>query len=118
MNIVARKKEIEILKKISISKKAEFVVVYGRRRIGKTYLIKEFFNEQYSFYSTGVFSKKKTDQLSSFKSDLIKYGSTNKTKIKDWFDAFSRLEDLLENENIYRTNNNKRVIFILLLFFF
>lgn len=37
-----------------LSKRPEFVVVYGRRRVGKTYLIREFFNRSFSFYATGL----------------------------------------------------------------
>ncbi len=41
--IVGRKKELQLLKEIEKSKEPEFVAVYGRRRVGKTFLISEFF---------------------------------------------------------------------------
>ena len=113
MNIVSRKKEIDILKKITSSDKAEFVCVYGRRRVGKTYLIREFYNDQFSFYATGVFSKFKDEQLASFKASLFQYGDNNKKKIKDWFDAFERLKNLLETDKVYRHPvSKKRVVFL------
>jgi len=113
MNIVSRKKEIDILNNSLVSNKPEFIVVYGRRRVGKTYLIKEFFNDTFSFYSTGVFSKSKKDQLGSFQASLIQYGSTNRKRIKDWFEAFERLTDVLESKNVYRTQSGKkRVVFL------
>ena len=45
--IIGRQKEIALLQEIVDSSRAEFVAVYGRRRIGKTYLIDKFFDEQY-----------------------------------------------------------------------
>ena len=53
--IIGRKKELEQLSSIFNSDKAELVAVYGRRRIGKTFLIKEFFKEKFDFYATGIF---------------------------------------------------------------
>ena len=50
--IIGRKREILQLENIAKSDKAELVAVYGRRRIGKTYLVKEFFNEKFDYYAT------------------------------------------------------------------
>ena len=46
MNIIGREREKDIITKCLESKRPEFLVVYGRRRVGKTYLIREFFNEK------------------------------------------------------------------------
>ena len=51
--IVGRKHEQDILQMCYDSPKAEFVAVYGRRRIGKTYLVKQYFDEQFDFYANG-----------------------------------------------------------------
>ena len=40
-NFIGREKEIDILKKYYSSSKSELVAVYGRRRVGKTYLIRQ-----------------------------------------------------------------------------
>ena len=97
----------------SDSKKPEFVVVYGRRRVGKTYLVREFFNRQFSFYATGLTDEKTKGQLRAFHESLITYGSNDKAMPKDWFEAFSRLRELLESDVIYREPlNNKRVVFL------
>ena len=74
MNIVSRKKEQNQIAQILNSKRPEFVVVYGRRRVGKTYLIDEYFHFKYSFYATGVNSKNKNDQLNAFHLKLKEYG--------------------------------------------
>jgi len=41
--IIGRKREQEILQNCLVSDKSEFIVLYGRRRVGKTYLVREFF---------------------------------------------------------------------------
>ena len=46
--IVGRKKEIELLQQIVESEEPEFVAIYGRRRVGKTFLIKQFFKEKFT----------------------------------------------------------------------
>lgn len=52
--IIGRKKELELLEKIKASDRSEFVAIYGRRRIGKTFLAREAFRNDFSFYLTGV----------------------------------------------------------------
>lgn len=111
MKIIGRKKEIDGLSRLVESKKPEFVCVYGRRRVGKTYLIKQFFNDRFSFYISGIKGLNNRSQLSNFKKQLVKYGSNDKGIVKSWFDAFDLLIKLLEQENVYRYNN-KRVVFI------
>ena len=113
MNLIGRKQEIEVLKNIMESKQSEFVVVYGRRRVGKTFLIDEFFNKDYSFYATGLAEGGKASQLKSFEMKLSEYGFKLKNKLKNWFDAFSCLIQLLEDKNVKRDiTTNKRIIFL------
>ncbi len=95
-------REKDLLKRCVESKRPEFVAVYGRRRVGKTYLIKEYFNKQFSFYATGLTDEKKEDQLKAFNQSLVEYGSNEENVPKDWFEAFMRLKKLLLRENIYR----------------
>ena len=47
--IIGRKQEQKELEKVYNSNKAEFVVLYGRRRVGKTYLVREYFNGEFDF---------------------------------------------------------------------
>ena len=54
MDIIGRKKEQDILEQCLESKRPEFLAVYGRRRVGKTYLIKEYFSNKFSFFATGI----------------------------------------------------------------
>ena len=111
--MVGRKEEIEVLTDCLNSGKPEFVAVYGRRRVGKTYLIKEFFNDTFSFYATGVQKVTTGQQLRLFKESLVKYGDTVNTIPKNWFEAFSRLEKLLQANSVskeYKTG--RKVVFL------
>ncbi len=113
MKIVGRRYEKEILMQCLKSNRPEFVVVYGRRRVGKTYLIKEFFNKQFSFYATGLTDEKMKGQLKGFNASLNEYGFEDKSIPEDWFEAFVRLRKLVESDKVYREPvNNKRIIFI------
>ncbi len=113
MKIIGRKKEKDNLMQCLLSKRPEFVVVYGRRRVGKTYLIREYFNRHFSFYATGLTSEKTKGQLQGFSASLSSYGYENSSIPKDWFEAFNRLKNLLESDNVYREPiNNKRVVFL------
>lgn len=113
MKIIGRKREKDSLMQCLMSKRPEFVVVYGRRRVGKTYLVREYFNKQFSFYATGLTDEKTKGQLRGFQVSLNEYGDEDKSIPRDWFDAFTRLRKLLEGDKVYREPvNNKRVIFL------
>ncbi len=75
--LVGRKGEINRLKSIMDSNEAEFVVVYGRRRVGKTFLVNTFFKDNYTFKLTGLAKKSKSEQLSNFAAALNRYGKKN-----------------------------------------
>ena len=113
MNIIGRVKERDLLNQCIMSGRPEFMVVYGRRRVGKTFLIKEYFNNSFSFYATGMLNGKTQSQLKAFNESLIKYGDTEKKIPKDWFEAFRRLRALLEQENVIRDSVSKRRIVFL-----
>ncbi|MBO4910124.1 MAG: ATP-binding protein [Lachnospiraceae bacterium] len=113
MTLIGREKEQDLLKQCSSSKRPEFLVVYGRRRVGKTYLIKEYFHERFSFYSTGIPSEKTHNQLKAFNESLINYGDDYRTIPKDWFEAFRRLRKVLERNDIIRDPaSGKRIVFL------
>ena len=113
MEIIGRNYELKELKSCLESKKPEFIVVYGRRRVGKTYLIKNFFNNKFSFYVSGVNNKSTKIQLNNFKNSLNEYGLDYKKGIKDWLEAFKLLKQLLEDKTVYsEASSNKRIVFI------
>lgn len=94
--IIGRKHEQDILAKCLESNKAEFIAVYGRRRIGKTFLVKHFFSETFDFYVTGVYKITRSEQLKIWQEQLTKYSGIRRTKPKDWFEAFEQLREYLE----------------------
>lgn len=97
--IIGRIYEQDQLRKRIASDSAELIAFYGRRRIGKTYLVRQFFNETFDFYYTGIFQGSKDDQLKEFSRQLSLYSSTKQIKIKNWFDAFALLRQYLDTIN-------------------
>lgn len=99
--IIGRQKEIEILKNTLASKSPEFVAIYGRRRVGKTYLIKNFYGKQPGifFELTGLNDGGLKDQLSNFSISLSKafYQGAEMAVQKSWMDAFRQLNVAIEN---------------------
>ena len=107
--LVGRKAETKQLESIMASKEAEFVVVYGRRRVGKTFLVNTFFHDDYAFKLTGLAKNSKREQLANFTAALNRYGNGKKyTKPRTWFEAFDKLRELLEGLPI----SDKRIVFI------
>lgn len=95
MQIIGREAEQAQLAAYLQSGRPEFIAVYGRHRVGKTYLIKEFFNQGFSFYATGVAGVSLKEQLRVFHNSLKEYGSPYKNAPRDWLEAFARLKELL-----------------------
>jgi len=67
-----------LLNSIAESGAPEFIAVYGRRRVGKTFLIRGYFNERFSFYASGLNNRPKREQLKNFNSKLMEYGHREK----------------------------------------
>ena len=93
--IIGRKQEIAQLKQCYDSGKPEMVIVYGRRRIGKTFLVRETFANQFDFYLTGLFKKSKAKQLENFANVLAEYSGEEIKTPKTWYDAFRQLKHYL-----------------------
>ncbi|MBK8565768.1 MAG: ATP-binding protein [Saprospiraceae bacterium] len=107
-NVVGRKKEIEKLDAILQSKKSEFLAVYGRRRIGKTFLIREYFDYQFDFQVSGLANADTGQQLFNFDTALSKQSKlVFETPSRNWLVAFQRLEEHLESIE----NEGRKVVF-------
>ena len=112
--IIGRKQEQKELEKVYNSNKAEFVVVYGRRRVGKTYLVREYFNGEFDFYHTALSPVElqgdnlMEKQLQSFYFSLKRYGAEVEEKPRDWFEAFEMLIALLSSKG----KDKRLVVFI------
>ena len=112
MIVVGRKEETAELRRCERSDKSELVCVYGRRRVGKTYLVEQTFAEQFAFRATGVENANTRQQLRSFNQRLREHGDKVRTIPRDWFEAFSRLETILHSEQTCRSPHGKRIVFL------
>lgn len=95
---VGRKKEMDELNRLFNSGQSEFIAVYGRRRVGKTFLIRKAANEQFAFFMTGVHNASKSEQLTNFAVALQRYSKSESLTIpKNWILAFHQLSLFLES---------------------
>lgn len=106
--IIARTGEIATLERKWNSGKAEFVIVYGRRRVGKTFLINNVFNGRFAFTYVGARSQSPKKQLQNFAVQLKEYSkSAFAPSLSSWKDAFNALRQLIES----RPAKERKVIF-------
>ena len=111
--MIGRRQEQETLDQWMCSGRPEFVVVYGRRRIGKTHLVQEYFKGRFAFSATGIANEKMRAQLRAFHQKMREYGDESRTIPMDWFEAFSRLKELLQSEGVVRDVESGRVVVFL-----
>lgn len=71
--MVGRKEEIRILTSLEKVQKSAFVAIYGRRRVGKTYMVRSIFEGKFTFYITGIANVELMAQLTNFHAGLIRY---------------------------------------------
>ena len=95
MQLIGRKNEVRTLEWDLQKSESQFVAIYGRRRIGKTYLVREMFNDSFTFSHTGLRGGDKKAQLAAFRASLTKYGRTKCPTLKNWAAAFEELDNLL-----------------------
>ena len=106
--IVGRKKEIEFLQRIIESGEPEFVAVYGRRRVGKTFLIKQFFKNKFTFYFSGSENSSMKLQLENFKNAFQEHFNTLIPTPENWTTAFAMLKKELNRSR----KKGRKIIFI------
>ena len=108
MKLIGRIREMEKLDKLMRSSKSEFLAVYGRRRVGKTFLIRQYFDNEFDFYTTGLAKGNTTQQLTNFTIFINNYFSEHHAVPKNWLEAFNLLIKELEKTK----TDKKQVIFI------
>ena len=112
--IVGRIAQLESLGEIYSSGNAEFVAIYGRRRVGKTFLVRECFKDDFSFFHTGLspFELKGKrllrEQLQAFSYSLSRYGLEISQPPEDWMEAFNLLVKMLEG----KSTTQRQVVFL------
>lgn len=105
--VIGRTKQQQILLSLLDSQESEFVAVYGRRRVGKTYLVREVLHDHIVFQHTGLQNVDRQGQLKEFKRSLLSAGMSKVPRISDWSDAFFALGQFLTSRP-----EGKKVVFI------
>ncbi len=113
--IIGREKEIAEIEELYESRNAELLAVYGRRRVGKTFLIKQTLQDRFTFYHAGLSplddENHKTstkDQIQAFYYSMLRAGLDEGKSPESWLEAFYMLETLLEELD----NGKRQVLFI------
>lgn len=108
--LIGRQKEKKKLRSYLNSRKSEFIAIYGRRRVGKTFLVRKVFDNRFAFQLTGMANVSMEQQLSQFHAELVKHSpeGTDWVPATDWFTAFRQLITLLES----RKTEGKKIVFL------
>lgn len=108
--LIGREKETQKLNGYLTNDRSEFIAVYGRRRVGKTFLIRQVFANKITFHLTGLARASMSQQLGNFHAELFNrsQGTGYLQVAKDWFTAFRQLIEFLER----RGGEEKKVIFL------
>ncbi|MBQ9252494.1 MAG: AAA family ATPase [Clostridia bacterium] len=112
--MIGRQREKEILLERYAGNDAEFIAIYGRRRVGKTYLVDETFKDKITFRHAGLSPAEwqgksfMAAQLDHFYQSLIRCGATPERRPKDWLEAFFYLEMWLQSV----ATEERQVIFL------
>ncbi|MFM8361797.1 MAG: AAA family ATPase, partial [Haliscomenobacter sp.] len=107
--LIGRKEEQAILREAFTSPRAEMVAVFGRRRVGKTFLIKQTYQEHIAFEITGLQGLRLEEQLQNF-SNQLEFFSQSPVPVKrpgNWLEAFFMLAKFLDQQ----PKDKKRVVF-------
>jgi len=107
--IIGREEEISRLKYYASSDRAEFVAIYGRRRVGKTFLINQVFESQFVFAVTGVMNGKRETQFKALADAFDMYNYKVEKQPEDWMEAFRILRHFLMER---MSNRRRNVVFI------
>lgn len=104
--MIGREYERRVLQAAAESDEAQLVVVYGRRRVGKTYLVRETFGNRFTFSHTGVEDGTMREELLAFW-DSLRDAGWECDRPKDWLDAFAELKKFLA-----RSTDERKIVFI------
>ncbi len=105
--LIGRGKETKMLLSAMRSDKSEFVAVFGRRRVGKTYLMQETFKNSFAFMHTGLSNEGMKRQLAEFRYSLETASHGKVGRLGGWADAFHALQEILGG-----LPEGKKVVFI------
>ncbi|MDR1631810.1 MAG: AAA family ATPase [Dysgonamonadaceae bacterium] len=106
-SIIGRFEEQKRLLEIRDSDRPEFVAIYGRRRVGKTFLIRQIFQKSFAFDLAGLAKSNTVNQLINFNQSLNRSFNASYHVPKHWFEAFDQLITALS-----RLNRTRKIVFI------
>ena len=106
--LTGRKTEQYILLNALNSNRPEFIVVYGRRRIGKTFLVRQVYKNYIKFEFSGIHKATLKEQLNNFHLTLSAKKNAKFKKPSGWIEAFHQLGQYLDKLK----SKKKKVIFI------
>jgi uncharacterized protein len=107
VGLVGRKDEYQILEKSYKSSLSQLIIIYGRRRVGKTFLVNQSFENKFAFKITGVYKQNKNTQLANFSIELSRADNKEHDVFKNWSSAFSALKKYLDSLD----EKEKQVVF-------
>lgn len=106
--LIGRAREMAFLETAADREEAQLIAVYGRRRVGKTYLIRESFKGRFTFQHAGVYQGTRKEQLQAFSNALTDAGlPENRPALTNWFEAFQQLKQL-----VLQSTQRKKIIFL------
>lgn len=105
--MIGRENEVKVLEDCLKSNESQFIAVYGRRRIGKTMLVREAYAGRFAFLHTGLANVGMADQLAAFRDALCEYGLADGDELHSWREAFGLLKKLL-----MASKQEKKIVFI------
>ncbi len=108
MPLKGRQRETSQIDGLLASEQAEFLAIYGRRRVGKTFLVREYLESHLAFELTGMLDAPLADQLANFRSALKTAGAPDAVLPESWQQAFARLGEFL----LTLPTDSKQVIFL------
>ena len=105
--IIARKKEQAILKEALNNDESQFIAIYGRRRVGKTFLVNETYQNEIVFSHSGVYKGTYKEQLNAFSNKLDYYGLKKYKKTQsEWTELFMFMLLFISFFNSWNIFNN------------
>jgi AAA+ ATPase superfamily predicted ATPase len=104
--MIGRTNESSVLEQAFNDSASHFIAIYGRRRVGKTYLIRETFRDRFAFQHAGLYNRPLSDQLFAFDASLKDAGHTPDRKSRNWMEAFEHLKDLIR-----QSTEKRKIIF-------
>ena len=106
--LIGRHKELKDLREWGNSERSEFIVVYGRRRVGKTFLVKQAFKNDFTFHFSGSYATPRKEQLLRFALALREQSGDMECPVpQNWTMAFHYLKKLIEQKK-----RKKKIIFL------